>query len=258
MRNLFFVIIAVFSLSSCGTHLLDDFLSENRMVEALKEALYLGSETAASNLGVSNLENSSCTKAKTCTAGYLGNQLVEIALPNDIKNVVNVVSAFGLGHWGDSIIVAMNRGAEQAAPQSVEVFKKAIFGMSFSNAKGILTGDSVAATSYLHSSTYSDLRHAFGPIIKEPLKLLNLNKFWKPISDGYNSLYSNALPSDISESLADYATGEALNGLFKMVGKQEAKLRADPWGTVSAEGLAGSSKGDLLGDVFSKAKNGSL
>jgi hypothetical protein len=43
-----------------------------------------------------------------------------------------------------------------------------------------------------------------------------------------------------------------------MVGKQEAKLRADPWGTVSAEGLAGSSKGDLLGDVFSKAKNGSL
>jgi hypothetical protein len=266
MRNFFFAcffsVLSAFGLSSCGTHLFDDFFSEKRMVDALQEALYLGSQTAANNLSDSNSVNSSCNKAMTCATGYLGNKLVEIALPDSIKNVLHTISTvssfLNLGHYGDSIRVAMNRGAEQAAPRSVEVFKNAIFGMSFINAKGILNGDSVAATSYLRNSTYSDLIHAFGPIIKEPLKLLNLNKFWKPISDGHNLLFTNALPSDISEYLAEYATGKALDGLFLMVGKQESKLRADPWGTVSETGLAGSSTGNLLGDVFSKAKDGSL
>jgi len=50
-----------------------------------------------------------------------------------------------------------------------------------------------------------------------------------------------------------------LDGLFLMVGKQETKLRADPWGTVSSLGdFMSDAVGDLLGDIFSKAKDGSL
>jgi len=295
-------------------------MTEERMVSALQEALVLGSKTAADNLG-----NSSCV-SKECVTGYLGNKLVEIALPDTVANVLNKMSDFskkldamgfttalntvsgfmntaglksdlavfssGLDKYADSIKTALNRGAEKAAPNSIGVFRDAIFGMSFSDAKGVLMGNSVAATSYLENTTYNGLKTAFAPIIKEPLDLLNPNKYWKPLADNYNSLASsyssfqrqlssnsiasslvnNALggsylpdlpydnlSSDLSGTLATYATGKALDGLFLMVGKQETKLREDPWGTISSLGsFVSDGVGNLLGDVFSKAKEGLL
>ena len=288
-----FSVVSAFGVFSCGMHdLFDGTITETKMVEALQEALVLGSKTAASNLG-----DSSC-KMEECVTGYLGNKLVEIAVPDTVAQVLDKINAltntldalpnfvknlmgsqynsiFGLNKYKDSIKVALNRGAEQAAPKSVNVFKDAIFGMSISDAKGVLMGDSIAATSYLEVKTYSGLREAFGPILKEPLKLLKLDEYWKPIASNYNSFaraYSGissihsslslpyeALPEDLSAYLADYATGKALDGLFLMVGKQETKLRADPWGTVSSLGdFMSDAVGDLLGDIFSKAKDGSL
>jgi hypothetical protein len=317
MRKL--LIIGFFSLTSslglffCGLHELSQGISEAKMVEALQQALVLGSKTAANNLG-----DSSCT-TRQCVTGYLGNELVEILVPDTIQNVLNKInsfttslnslsptakpllqtalgssqynSIFNLGKYGDSIKTALNRGAEKAAPKSVDVFKGAIFDMSFSNAKSILMGaDTEAATNYLHNATYTGLKSAFAPIIKEPLDLLNPNKFWEPVVSNYNSfassylnvknnlssnlLLSNALsstnsslpglpyddlPEDISDYLSTYATGKALDGLFLMVGKQESKLRADPLGAVrEVGGFISDAVGDLLVDVFGKAKDNLL
>jgi len=296
-----FSAIAAFGLLSCGNHLFNFEDPDARMIEALQEALVLGSKTAADNLG-----NGSCAeneqKAMKCATGYLGHELLEIAVPDTVKEVLSfierinspevqgILSIFpgilssnalsGLGKYGDSIKIALNRGAEKAAPKSIDVFRDAILGMSIIDAKGMLMGDSVAATTYLHTTTYSGLQSAFFPIIKAPLDLLDPNKFWKPIASQYNSFakaYSNinssflskspalpalpynALPPDISDYLSKYATGKALDGLFLMVGKQETQLRADPWGTVQAlGGFITDSVGDLLGDVFGKAKDGLL
>jgi hypothetical protein len=309
-----FSAVATFGLFSCGNHLFDN--DENRMVEALQEALVLGSKTAASNLGDGSC-SASLQDAKKCTTGYLGNKLVEIIVPDTVKTVLGKINSFsnainalpapakslldlalqealgmssnalsGLGKYGDSIKVALNRGAEQAAPNSINVFRDAIFGMSFSDARETLLGDSVAATTYLHITTYDGLKVAFAPIIREPLNLLNPNKFWKPLVSDYKSfakeyskiksginsnlLLSNALgnsslpglpytdlPDDISTYLSEYATGKALDGLFLMVGKQETELRADPWGTVKAlGGYVSDTVGELLGDIFGRAKDG--
>jgi hypothetical protein len=296
----FFGLVSSFGLFFCGVHnFLETSVSEKRMIEALQQALVVGSKTAALNLG-----DSSC-ELRECAVGYFKNELVQILVPDTIKNVLNQINSFtnkinnlsqteqlalqgalalggvayssisGLGKYGDSIYTALNRGAEKAAPKSVDVFQNAIFGMNFSDAKGILMGGiDTAATSYLHNTTYSGLKTAFAPIIKEPLDLLNPNKFWKPIASNYNSFASSyksygnnlagslpysGLPEDLSSYLSEYATGKALDGLFLMVGKQESKLRADPWGTVSALGdLISDSVGDLLGDVFGKAKNNAL
>jgi len=313
MRNLLFV--GVFAVASCllSCSFTED-LSAPKVVKALQEALVLGSKTAASNLGDSSCE-ADLSSLGECTKGYLGNKLVEIALPDTVANVLKKVDSFtsafgalpsgavallpsnlksqynaisGLGGYATSIKNALNRGAEQAAPNSIEVFKDAIFGMSFDDADKILFGDSVAATSYLKSTTYDGLKTAFAPIIKEPLDLLQPNKYWQPLASNYNSfansyskfknglssdpftnsllnsaLGSSALPSlpyeslteDLSSFLAEYATGKALDGLFLMVGKQESKLRADPWGTVKAVGeFITDTVGDLLGEVFSSAK----
>jgi hypothetical protein len=304
-----FSTIAAFGLFSCGLHKWENPLTEERMVEALQEALVLGSQTAASNLGDASCA-SSVAAVGDCATGYLGNKLVEIALPDTVKNVLDNIDAFvekfddlpsavtsllntqfsisGLRGYGDKIKTALNKGAEQAAPESVALFKNAIFDMSFDDARGILFGSvDTAATDYLKKTTFTGLQGVFGGILKEHLNGLNINSFWHPIASNYNSfadaylskavsdavyIYNlnpannkislpklpyNNLEKDISGHLSTYATGKALDGLFKMVGKQEGELRADPWGTVSAlGGFITDTVGDLLGDVFSKAKEG--
>jgi len=321
----FFSLVFSFSLLSCGLHALDD-LSDSKIVEALQQALVLGSKTAASNLGTP------CAGSSTsCATGYLGNKLVEIALPDTIQNVLNKIDSFtkeidkitsvipnsllkssadagsiqaislsdistlrnNLSGLGGRIKDTLNRGAERAAPQSVDLFTDAILGMSFSDARGILFGnDNTAATSYLKEATFNGLQGIFGGILKNCLEELKLNSFWKPyIANPYNSFastyssYKSSLQSavdtynknpfngsklsaapelpyarlgeDLSGDLSKYATGKALDGLFYMVGEQESKLRADPWGAVKSVGnLVSDAVGDLLGNVFSKAKEG--
>lgn len=336
------MLACTFVLLSCGVHDMFNLgLTNEKMIEALQEALVLGSKTAALNLG-----DSSCESTTECVTGYLGNKLVEILLPDTVAavfekiekfsdeldamgftNALNSFSKYGLLKTNDvealnlsktaaslkkdydygifgklkgfahDMKVALNRGAEQAAPNSISVFKDAIFGMSFSDARGVLMGDSAAATSYLRDRTYTGLSSAFAPIIKEPLDVLKPNQYWQPLASGYNSFANsyasfqsqlthlssdpaknliikqyfgsggsnlpelpyNNLPEDLSGTLATWATEWALDGLFKMVGRQEAKLRDDPWGAIKDVGnMISNAVGDLLGDVFSKAKDGTL
>lgn len=254
MRKFFF--ISFLLVFSCGMH--DIFGEENNMAKALQEALALGSKTAAKTLGTP------CEKgAVKCATGYLGNELVEILLPD--TDYFRLASSFsgipGVSQYLESIKTALNRGAEQAAGGSIEVFEKVIFGLSFRDAREILLGNDTAATSYLHEETYFDLRKAFAPVIREPLNLLNPNQYWKPVASAYNSLASTKLPEDISEYLSDYATGKALDGLFKMVGLQEAKLRQAPKQAVSEAidlDLISGDTGNLLIDIFGRAQKGSL
>ena len=300
-----FIFIAFFSLAlslgllSCGLHsLFADDLSDSRIVEALQEALFLGSQTAAENL------STPCSNSGGgCATGYLGNtrkidalgNTLEIVLPDTIKNVLgfvgkvdgfpspvksaitSVTNISSFQGYADDIKKTLNRGAEQAAKEAVPLFRDAIFGMSFSDARSILFGnDNTAATSYLKNATFPHLKELFGGKLTAMLNNLNLNAFCAPLVKGYNSVatvynpmqssatynslpklpYDN-LPSNLSERLSDYATGRALDGLFYMVGVQEANLRADPWGAVKAVGgFITDTVGDLLVDVFSKAKEG--
>ncbi|MDR2554084.1 MAG: DUF4197 domain-containing protein [Fibromonadaceae bacterium] len=340
-----YIFIAFFSLAlslgllSCGIHgLLSDELSESKIVEALQEALFLGSKTAAENL------STPCANMGNCTSGYLGNKqkidlvgtTLEILLPDTIKHVLDTIDYFtdkfnalpssilsaintamnlsghlskpsatagpaqsaslnfsNLSGLGSRIKDTLNMGAERAAPKSVDLFRDAIFEMSFSNARSILFGnDSIAATSYLRDKTKTELQGVFGGILESCLNELHLNEFWGPVASNYNSfanayksaiissgvtstlnVYNSSLPesrkvklpglpydnlgADLSGDLSKYATGRALDGLFYMVGVQESKLRADPWGTVRAVGgFITDAVGDLLGSVFSKAKEG--
>jgi len=302
-----FIFIAFFSLAlslgllSCGLHsLFADDLSDSRIVDALQEALFLGSQTAADNL------SSPCANPSNggCTSGYLGNTqkidaqgtTLEIDTPNYVKDVLGGIDSFigkvptpvqplltsisGFHGYGDKIKKTLNEGAEQAAKEAVPLFRDAIFGMSFSDARNILFGnDNTAATSYLKDKTFPHLKELFGGKLAAMLNKLKLNSFWSPIASNYNAFagsyksmranpvynsykfpglpYETDLPTDLSGYLSDYATGRALDGLFYMVGVQESKLRADPWGAVKAvSGFITDAIGDLLGDVFSKAKEG--
>jgi hypothetical protein len=279
------------SLSSCGNgaEFLERLLGEQDIAAALQDALVVGSGSAAKELGTEN--------------GYLGNPLVQIALPDTVETVFaeisslqekfsgvqKVLTAFGLSvpaidaSVANTIKTALNRGAEEAAPKSVEIFKQTIYGMTFQTvADTILQGDSTAATAYLRNKTYDSLQVSFAPILKAPLDSLNPNKYWQPIAKTYNSFAKtyqslksrqdvqfaasiagqqlpdtkwDSLPEDLSAYLSNYATGKALDGLFLMVGQKETAIRKDPVGALADAGQWISDTAiDLVQEVFSSVK----
>jgi len=208
-------ISSLLMLSSCD--LLDDVsnainttgLTETEMVSGLKEALVLGSKTAAFTLS----DTTGTTNALGEVTGYFTNELVKIALPADAENAFTIISKLNsvpgaatllgvagidLSGYRDAIIKGLNRGAETAAGLSADVFKDAVTQMTFTSAKTILFGtDSLGATNYLETTTSATLTTGFTPIISSAFSAVKISAFgtdysvtgvWSEFSVNYNKV----------------------------------------------------------------------
>jgi hypothetical protein len=200
-----------------------------------------------------------------------------------------LTEAKGLRTVGDSVIKYMNRAAEKAAPRSVPVFKGAITSLTISDGLELLNSpDSVAATAYLVSRTFSPLTTAYAPLVDSTLALVPLTRYWGDFRDTYNAILAeyaelqgfqrdwnaNAVVAALpalqvdklkplayqpikTESLGAWTTEKALTGLFFLVGGQETAIRRDPF--AYAQHLA-SDVADVLKEVFGEImkRNGSI
>ena len=187
-------------------------LDEPTVIAGIKEALRVGTQNTV--LSTSRLD------------GYLGNQLIRIAVPNELQSAASTLRQLGLGGQVDELEIGMNRAAELAAAEARDVFWTAITGMTVSDAFGILNGGVTAATDYFRGRTYADLRARFHPIIEQKIEAIGLSRVYSRIADTYNSL-----PLAGTERLVDldeYVTDRALSGLFAVLATEEQKIRQDP------------------------------
>jgi len=224
---LVFTIFSLF-LTSCEEINLDDTLNKAGLSEAeiamgLREALKVGTDTSV------NLTSK--------VDGFFKNELIKIVMPEEAKAVESRLRSIGLGKLVDDAILSMNRAAEDAAPQAKDIFVDAITGITIEDAKGILFGDSVAATNYLKGKTFDNLFSLFAPSIKNSLEKVNATKFWKDVFDTYNRL---PLVTPVNSNLEQYVTDKALGGLFFVVSQEEQNIRKDPVARVN----------DILKKVF--------
>lgn len=187
-------------------------LDEPTVIAGIKEALRVGTHNTV--LSTSRLD------------GYLGNQLIRIAVPDQLESIASTLRRVGLGGHVDELEVGMNRAAELAAGEAREVFWNAITNMTVSDAFGILNGHDTAATDYFRSSTYTDLQTRFHPIIKLKIEEVGLSRVYGKIADAYNSLPQAGMPRLVD--LDEYVTERALSGLFTVLAQEERKIRQDP------------------------------
>lgn len=249
-------------------------LSEGEIIEGLKTALNVGSDSASTNLSVIN--------------GYYGNPLVKIPLPPEIESIRNEIngnstlalisSTIGLEGIFEDVVLSVNRSAESAAKEAAPIFKNAITGLTISQGWDILHGkvpakststeafDSTAATNYLSQQTYDPLTDLYAPKINTALDKdlvggFSATETWGSFTSTYNNFLSRSevkaallaaqimgqdinLPAAIETDLGVFSTQKALNGLFLMVGKEEIKIRRDPWA------WAKTTVGNILEKVF--------
>ena len=206
-------------------------LSQDQVVQGLKEALGKGVQHAVSRLGHDG--------------GFLTNLDVKIPMPEKLRTVEKTLRALGQDKLADDFINTMNHAAEQAVPQAAGVFADAIQGMSIEDAKAILTGTNNAATEYFRRTTETNLFTRFLPIVKKATDQTGVTSAYKQLMEKaqsgnpFGSFGRSVLGSE-SMDVDGYVTNKALDGLFKMVAEEEKRIRENP--------LARSS--DLLQKVF--------
>jgi hypothetical protein len=199
--------------------------TDAQIASALKEALSVGSVNA---IKIASAEN-----------GFWDNASIKIRMPDPMRNLEQGLRMAGQGIRLNDFELSMNRAAEMAATSAEPLFAKAIAGLKFTDARGILNGNHTAATEYLMRNASVDMIKSFRPTVEAAMNRTG-------VMPNYDALFAQmkgltmgqAQPFDI----ADYMVRQTLNGLFIMVSSEEDKIRNDP----QAQGTP------LVKEVFAK------
>ena len=186
-------------------------LSQQDATGGLKDALTQGAQLAVKQLGT--------------PGGFSNNPEVKIELPGKLGKAASKMKAFGMGAQVEELETAMNKAAETAVTQAQPILVNAVKNMSVTDAKGILSGGQDSATQYLNKSSREQIRAKFLPIVKAATDKVG-------VAQQYNALAGKAAAFGAvdakSANVENYVTEQALDGLFKMIAKQEETIRENP------------------------------
>lgn len=218
-------------------------LTSGQIDAGLKEALSIGAERAIALLGK--------------TDGFLKDKSVRIPLPDTLDKVAGVARSMGQNELVDEFELTVNRAAEKAIPETLDIVKQVVEGMTLKDAQGILNGSDDAATQYLRKKGGPKLIKRIKPLISEATDAVGATSAYKNlVAVGQDQLggVANSLGGTLgslgqmaggmvdsgSLDLDSYVTDKTLDGLFLKLAAEEKKIRKDP--------VARST--DLLKQVF--------
>ncbi len=205
--------------------------SNQDAVDALKNALNIGAETASKELNK--------------TDAYYRNPLYYIPMPPEAAKLVSTVEKLPNGKKTvENVIIRLNRTAEACAAGIVPIFVEAISGMSVSDGISIVTGEQNAATNFLKDKTYNQLKALYKPQIAAALDQnlvgsMSANDAWDKLVSLYNKTGNSAnkigsifgkdeVMETIDTDLAEYATNKALDAIFLKIADEEKSIRRNP------------------------------
>lgn len=157
--------------------------------------------------------------------GFFRNELIRIALPEEFSQVEGTMRKLGLGAEVDKVLLAINRGAENAAKEAQPIFVNAIKQLTIQDAFSILKGEPDAATQFLRRTTTADLTALFQPRVQESLNQVGATRHYTDLVNAYNAIPTT---KKLNPDLNAYVTERALDGLFKLVAEEEKKIRENP------------------------------
>jgi len=191
-------------------------LSNDEIIEGLKEALTIGSNNAS--------------KAAAAVDGYYKNPKLYIPFPSEAKKMEQMLRSFGQEKLVNDFLLSLNRAAEDAAKEAAPIFVNAVKGMSIADGLSILNGKDDAATQYLKQNTQALLLDKFKPIVENSLHKVSATKYWEQLVVAYNKI---PMVEKMNPNLSEYATQKAIDGLFIVVAEQELQIRKNPAARVS-------------------------
>lgn len=189
----------------------------------VREALERGAAAAVARLGRSG--------------GFLDDPQLRIPLPGVLEDAAGLLAAMGAQGRVEALRTAMNRAAEAAVAQARPLLVAAVRSMTLDDARRIVTGGDTAATEFFRERTREPLAARFLPIVGRETRKVALAEKYDAVAGRAAAL---GLLRREDADLAGYVTGRALDALYRVIGEEERRIRADPIGTGSA----------ILGRVF--------
>jgi hypothetical protein len=198
-------------------------LSQDQMVQGLKDALAKGLQQAVAGLGHDG--------------GFLTNLSVKIPMPEKLQTVENALRTMKQDKLVDDFVTTMNHAAEQAVPEAGSVFADALKQMTIADAKSILSGPNDAATLYFQKTTQTNLYAKFYPIVQKATQQTGVTAAYKNLMGkanvgqglgSFGSALGGSLLGKESMDVDAYVTNKAMDGLFKMVAAEEQQIRQNP------------------------------
>jgi hypothetical protein len=207
-------------------------LTDAQIDAGLKQALSLGTERAVALLGQ--------------PGGFLNDPQVRIPLPGMLSTAAEGLRAAGQGRYVDDFENTVNRAAERAIPETLEIVQQTVADMSLQDVRGILTGPDDAATQYLRERAGDDLFAAVLPIVQQATEAAGATSAYKALVAQSGGMLGGlgglgGLLGTDSLDLDRYVTNETLDGLFVKLAAEEKRIRQDPVARTT----------DLLETVFS-------
>jgi hypothetical protein len=188
-------------------------LSQGEIGLGLKDALKIASERVVGRVG--SLD------------GYNGDPTIQIPLPDALQTIAGPLRTIGASGILDDLQLKMNRAAEQAAPQALDIFVDAATQMSFDDARTILTGPQDSATQYFKRTTSDNLTSSFSPIVDNSLSGVGAVQALGAVQQRASTIPFVG-QSAANFSLTEFTVGKALDGLFYYLGVEEALIRSNP------------------------------
>ena len=183
----------------------------------LRQALEQGANQAVSTLGKED--------------GFLLNKEVKIPLPPRLKKAEKWMRLAGLGAQADDLVLAMNRAAEAAVPEAKPLLLDAVRSMSVNDAKKILKGGDDSVTQFFKAKTSDALMQKFLPVVQKYTANVDL-------AQKYNQVASQGLQLGLirkeDADLDGYVARRALDGVYKIIAKEEKAIRANPAAAVGS------------------------
>jgi len=190
--------------------------------KGLKEALNIGVDFAINTLKKD---------------GYLKNPSVKIKLPSSMQDIANVVSKLGGKEYVDEFEKDINLAAGEAISKSKPIFVEAIKSLNVHNSAKLIAGEQNSITKYFKQKTSKDLEKTILPIVKKATDKNKLSSSYKKVLNTYNSAnISKQLSSFLGEKakpinmddINKHITQKTIDGAFKMIEKEEGKIRKNP------------------------------
>jgi hypothetical protein len=158
--------------------------------------------------------------------GFYNNLRVKIPMPKPLQPVEKTLRFLKQDDLADDFVHTMNRAAEEAVAEGINVFADAIKQMTFENAKNILTGPEDSATQFFKRTSEEKLRAKFLPIVKTSTSEMGVTAQYKELMKKGGGLTAMLGQKDFD--IDQYVTQKALDGLFIMVADEEKRIRENP------------------------------
>lgn len=186
-------------------------LASGEIADGLRQALTIGTQLVADNLGAVN--------------GFNTDPTVHIPLPDQLQAAQDMMKKVGMGSIGEEVELKMNRAAESAMQESGEIVVNAVQAMTLDDAKGILNGPDDAATQYLMKVSGADIRAKIRPVVDQALSEVGAVSALDSMMSSYGNI---PFAPNVKADLTEHATEKAFEGLFHYIAEEEAAIRENP------------------------------